>query len=175
MSTPVSFNGTELYVSVAEKAWGLRVGFDLDEWRGLRLRLGQRVPVRLGERADVWLTVAAVTPTPPTCWVEFRERYDGPVEEPEPRGRRRAAAAEEPAAEPVVRYEAQVIDYPGQEYVQPEDRPSPEPMPAPASEPTRWARSIFATFDENGRMTYFARSGEAIPVPSEPDPGPPRS
>ena len=45
-AVPVSFNGNEVYVQVVEKPGFYRVGFDLDEWRGLRLAVGQRVALQ---------------------------------------------------------------------------------------------------------------------------------
>jgi hypothetical protein len=51
---------------------GTRVA--LDDWERLGLVEGQRVPVRLPGRDDLWLFVTAVTPLPPIVWVTMAQR-----------------------------------------------------------------------------------------------------
>ncbi|MBP3955341.1 hypothetical protein J8F10_08615 [Gemmata sp. G18] len=48
--------------------------FDVDDWQRFGLGQGQRVPVRLAGKADVWLFVTGVTETPPIVWVTMSRR-----------------------------------------------------------------------------------------------------
>ena len=71
---PVALNGTEVWAYVVETDDGLRVRFDLNDWQKLNLAPGQRVPVRLAGRADVWLFVTGATELPPVVWVTMARR-----------------------------------------------------------------------------------------------------
>ena len=50
------------------------VRFTLDDWLRMNLGIGQRVPVRLPGRADMWLFVTHVTDLPPIVWVVIATR-----------------------------------------------------------------------------------------------------
>ena len=71
---PVALNGTEVWAYVVETDEGLRVRFALDDWQRLNLAPGQRVPVRLDGKADVWLFVTGATELPPVVWVALARR-----------------------------------------------------------------------------------------------------
>ncbi len=73
-SVLVALNGTELWCYVVELDDGLRVRFALDDWHRMNLGTGQRVPVRLPGKADVWLFVTHVTELPPVVWVTMAKR-----------------------------------------------------------------------------------------------------
>ncbi len=70
----VALNGAELWAYVVEVDDGLRVQFQIDDWQRLNLVTGQRVPVRVAGREDVWLFVASVTDLPPVVWVTLARR-----------------------------------------------------------------------------------------------------
>jgi hypothetical protein len=74
VGTLIAVDGYEVPVFVVELDGGLRVRFDLNDWEQLRCFRGQRVPVRLPGRADVWLIVAEVVELPPVVWVVLVER-----------------------------------------------------------------------------------------------------
>lgn len=59
---------------VVELSDGLRVRFALDDWQRMNLGTGQRVPVRLPGKADVWLFITYVTELPPIVWVVLAKR-----------------------------------------------------------------------------------------------------
>ena len=65
----VALNGTEVWVYVVETDEGLRVRFDIDDWQRLNLGGGQRIPIRLPGKDDVWLFLTNVTELPPVVWV----------------------------------------------------------------------------------------------------------
>ena len=48
--------------------------FEIDDWQQLNLASGQRIPVRLPGKADVWLFVTGVTELPPVVWVMLARR-----------------------------------------------------------------------------------------------------
>jgi hypothetical protein len=73
-SVLVALNGLEVWAFVVELEDGLRVRFEIDDWNRLNLDLGNRVPVRLPGRADVWLFVTNVTELPPIVWVMLAKR-----------------------------------------------------------------------------------------------------
>ena len=64
-SVLVALNGAEAWAYVVELAAGLRMRFDLSDWQRMNLELGQRVPVRVPGRADVWLFISSATELPP--------------------------------------------------------------------------------------------------------------
>ena len=70
----LALNGAEVWGYVVELGDGLRVRFDLNDWRRLDLGTGRRVPVRLPGKADVWLFVTGVTELPPVVWVQMATR-----------------------------------------------------------------------------------------------------
>lgn len=70
----IALNGAEAWAYVVELQGGLRVRFSIDDWERLGLFRGQRIPVRLPEKADQWLYLAEVTETPPVVWVVMVER-----------------------------------------------------------------------------------------------------
>ena len=53
---------------------GFRMRFDINDWHKLNLDVGRRIPVRLPEKADVWLFVTNVTELPPIVWVMMERR-----------------------------------------------------------------------------------------------------
>ena len=61
----VTLNGAALWAYVVETDDGLRVRLGLDEWQRLELGGGQRVPVRLQGKEDVWLFITHVAESPP--------------------------------------------------------------------------------------------------------------
>jgi hypothetical protein len=70
----VTLNGTEVWAYVVETDDGLRVRFALDDWQRLNLGRGQRIPVRLSGKEDVWLFITSVTERPPIVWVMLARR-----------------------------------------------------------------------------------------------------
>ncbi len=46
-----------------------RQRFDIDDWQRLNFAAGERVPVRMPGKDDVWLFVTSVTELPPVVWV----------------------------------------------------------------------------------------------------------
>lgn len=73
-SVRVGVNGAEVWAYVVELDDGLRVRLALDDWQRLNLGVGQRIPVRLSGKADVWLFVTDVTELPPVAWVVMAKR-----------------------------------------------------------------------------------------------------
>ena len=73
-SALVALNGAEAWAYVVELADGLRVRFALDDWQRMNLGTGQRIPVRLPGKADVWLFITHVTELPPIAWVVMATR-----------------------------------------------------------------------------------------------------
>jgi len=73
-SVLVALNGAEVWAYVVETDDGLRVRFDLDDWQWMDLGQGQRVPVRLPGKGDVWLFITNVTELPPIVWVMMARR-----------------------------------------------------------------------------------------------------
>jgi hypothetical protein len=71
---PVALNGSEVWAYVVETEEGLRVRFDADDWQRLGLGQGQRVPVRMAGKDEVWLFVMGVTELPPIVWVTMARR-----------------------------------------------------------------------------------------------------
>lgn len=71
---PVALSGMEVWAFVVETDEGLRVRFDVDDWQRFGLGRGQRVPVRVAGRGDVWLFVTGVTEAPPVVWVTLARR-----------------------------------------------------------------------------------------------------
>ena len=53
----IGLNGLEMWAYAVELDDGLRIQLDLDDWQRLNLGVGQRIPVRLPGKADVWLFV----------------------------------------------------------------------------------------------------------------------
>jgi len=74
MECAVALNGLEVWAYVVELTEGLRMRLALDDWHKLNLDIGCRVPVRLAERADVWLFVTHATELPPLVWVVMEKR-----------------------------------------------------------------------------------------------------
>lgn len=70
----VGVNGREVEALVVELAGGLRVRFSADDWERMNLYRGQRVPVRLPGRQDVWLYLHEVVELPPIVWVVMVQR-----------------------------------------------------------------------------------------------------
>lgn len=68
-SVAVGLNGFELWAYVVELDDGLRLRVSLDERQKLNLAPGQRIPVRLPGKADVWLFVTSATELPPVVRV----------------------------------------------------------------------------------------------------------
>jgi hypothetical protein len=73
-SVLVALNGREVWAYVVELDDGLRMRFEIDDWHALNLAPGQRLPVRVPGKADVWLFVTTVTELPPTVWVMLAKR-----------------------------------------------------------------------------------------------------
>jgi hypothetical protein len=71
----IGVNGREVPAYVVQLDGGLRVRFALDDWEGLCLYRGQRVPVRLTGRPDDWLFLAEVVEAPPVTWVLLVRRF----------------------------------------------------------------------------------------------------
>ncbi|QJW93215.1 hypothetical protein [Frigoriglobus tundricola] len=70
----MALNGSEVWAFVVETDEGMRVRFALDDWQQLNLGHGQRVPVRVAGKDDVWLFVSSVTELPPVVWVTMSRR-----------------------------------------------------------------------------------------------------
>ncbi len=70
----LTLNGAEVWGYVVELDRGMRIRFSIDDWERLGLFRGQRIPVRLPQKADQWLYLAEVTETPPVVWVTMAER-----------------------------------------------------------------------------------------------------
>ncbi len=68
-SVSIGLNGFEVWAYVVELDDGLRMRLALDDWQKLGLSPGQRVPVRMPGKDDVWLFVTNVTELPPIVWV----------------------------------------------------------------------------------------------------------
>ena len=68
-------NGSEVPAYVVELMGGLRIRFAVDDWELLHVYRGQRVPVRLPGKEDVWLYLAEVVETPPVAWVVLVQRF----------------------------------------------------------------------------------------------------
>lgn len=73
-SSLVALNGAEAWGYVVELDEGFRVQFALDDWQRMNLGIGQRVPVRLPGKDDVWLFITHVTELPPIVWVRLAKR-----------------------------------------------------------------------------------------------------
>jgi hypothetical protein len=73
----IGVNGAEVWAYVVELQGGLRVRLLIDDWERLGLFRGQRIQIRLPEKADQWLYLAEVTETPPVVWVVMVERVRG--------------------------------------------------------------------------------------------------
>ncbi|MDY3551372.1 hypothetical protein R5W24_000448 [Gemmata sp. JC717] len=71
---PVALNGLEVWGYVVETDEGMRVRFYVDDWQRIGLGQGQRVPVRVAGKDDVWLFVTGVVETPPIVWVTLARR-----------------------------------------------------------------------------------------------------
>ncbi len=69
-----TLNWAEVWAYVVEQDEGLRMRFAIDDWQRLNLVPGQRLPVRLPGRADVWLFVTKVTELPLIVWVTLARR-----------------------------------------------------------------------------------------------------
>lgn len=70
-------NGSEVWAFVVETDEGLRVRFALDDWQRFNLSSGQRIPVRLPGKDDVWLFITNVTEAPPVVWVTIGQADQG--------------------------------------------------------------------------------------------------
>lgn len=70
----VALNGTEVWVYAVETDEGLRMQFDIEDWQRLNLGRGQRIPIRLPGKDDVWLYITNVTEFPPVVWVTMALR-----------------------------------------------------------------------------------------------------
>jgi hypothetical protein len=92
----VGLNGFEVWGFVVEQADGVQVRLALDDWLKLNLGEGQRVPVRLPERRDVWLYLTHVTELPPIVWITLARQVHGAVAARASR-RERGPARQEPA------------------------------------------------------------------------------
>jgi hypothetical protein len=75
-SSLVALNGSEAWAYVVELDDGLRVRFALDDWQRMNLGIGQRIPVRLPGKPDVWLFITHVTELPPIVWVMLAKRVE---------------------------------------------------------------------------------------------------
>jgi hypothetical protein len=83
-SSLIALNGAEAWAYVVELDDGLRVRFALDDWLQLNVGIGQRVPVRLLGKADVWLFITHVTELPPVVWVIMSTRVRDGAARPRP-------------------------------------------------------------------------------------------
>ncbi len=70
----VALNGSDVWAGVVETSGGLRIQLQIDDWQRLRLGQGQRVPVCVSGKDDVWLFVTNVTELPPVVWVTLARR-----------------------------------------------------------------------------------------------------
>ena len=70
----IALNGAEVWANVVELDCGLRMRLSLDDWEGIGLYRGQRVPVRRPGRRDEWLFLAEVVELPPLVWVVLANR-----------------------------------------------------------------------------------------------------
>ena len=64
-----TLKGEEVWAYVVEQDDGFRMRFALDDWQRLNFVPGQRLPVRLPGKADLWLFVTGATELPPVVWV----------------------------------------------------------------------------------------------------------
>jgi hypothetical protein len=71
-SATIHLNGYPVEAFVLERAGGVRVEVDHDDWVRLRLAEGRKVPLRLPGRADPWVTISRVTEIPPFALLELR-------------------------------------------------------------------------------------------------------
>lgn len=71
-SVVVGLNGLLVWAYVVELADGFRVRLDVNDWQKLNLNVGQRIPVRLPRRQDVWMFVEWATEVPPVAWLQLR-------------------------------------------------------------------------------------------------------
>jgi hypothetical protein len=74
MESVIGMNGYQVWAYVVELADGARIRVSLDEWQKMNLGVGQRILVRVGEEADVWLFITHVTELPPVVWVVTERR-----------------------------------------------------------------------------------------------------
>lgn len=70
----IGVNGAEVWAYVVELQGGLRVRFSVADWERLGLFRGQRIQIRLPEKADQRLYLAEVREIPPVVWVVMVER-----------------------------------------------------------------------------------------------------
>ena len=73
-SWQIGLNGNEVWAYVVEVDDGARLRLDLSDWEKTRLCVGQRVPVRLQGKEDVWLFITHATEIPPFVWVMLAKR-----------------------------------------------------------------------------------------------------
>lgn len=71
----VDLNGFDVWGFVVEDDEdGVQVRLAIDDWLKLNFGVGQRIPVRLPDRDDVWLFVTHVTEVPPIVWIKLAQR-----------------------------------------------------------------------------------------------------
>lgn len=73
-SVPVAINDADVWAYVVETDEGLRGWFALDDWQRRNRGQGERIPVRLLGKADVWLFITSATEQPPVLWVMLAHR-----------------------------------------------------------------------------------------------------
>lgn len=73
-SVLVVLNGAEVWGHIVELDGGFRIRFDANDWQRLKLNQGQRIPVRISGKEDVWLFITTVTELPPIVWVTMARR-----------------------------------------------------------------------------------------------------
>lgn len=69
MTGIVEVNRFVLWGDTVELDSGLRMRLSFDEWQKLKLQRGQRIPVRLPHRADVWVQIVDVIELAPNVLV----------------------------------------------------------------------------------------------------------
>ncbi len=70
----LALNGSEVWAGVVELDDGLRLQFQIDDWQRMNIGPGQRLPVRVQGKADVWLFVTNIVELPPIAWVTMARR-----------------------------------------------------------------------------------------------------
>ena len=73
-SALVRLGKTDVWAYVVETGEGLRVRVSADEWAGLGLHAGQRVPVRRAGHHDEAMFLAEAVETPPFVWLVMTGR-----------------------------------------------------------------------------------------------------
>ena len=70
----IALDGRKLWGYVVETGEAMHIQLSIDDWERMGLVEGQRIPVRLPDRADLWLYVQSVTALPPIVWVVMVRR-----------------------------------------------------------------------------------------------------